>query len=195
LKCSMRTLVVLLHLHNTGDPAVSSQLLQLLSCCASGQPGVCAYVGGILWELAASTAAAEQLLAAGAVAALLQVVRDTAAVVGGGASSKKKKKSGKKGDGKGGKVAEKDVKNSSGSGSKGKDGKAAAGAAAGEGADAPAFVLLQDPPAAAEVALCNATGATCERGRGVPVGHATERRGLVPLRRYSLKACDCPPPP
>lgn len=91
----------------------------------------------------------------------MQVVRDTAATVVGSNSSKKKKTGEKKSAGGDKHKTEKDSKSnssSSGAGGKGKDGKAAAGAA-GEGSDAPSFVLLQDPQAAAEVALCNATGA------------------------------------
>jgi hypothetical protein len=168
-------MLLLLPPPNAGDPAVSSQLLRLLSC-ASLHPGVCAYVSGILWELAASTAAAEQLLAAGAVTALLQVVRDTAADVVGSGSGKNKKKGRKKPDGKGRNAAEKHGKSSSSSSSssKGKDVKAAAGAAAGEGADVPAFVLLQDPQAAAGVALCNATGVSCgSRGGAAALQYST----------------------
>lgn len=199
-----------------GDPAVAGQLLGLLSSSVSAHPGVCAYVAGLLWELAALSAAAEQLLAAGAVSVLLQVVRATAAAIG---SSGGKKKHGKNSKGssqkaaRGGSAKQQAGKADASSSGKGNaEGKDAKGAVP-EGADAPAFVLLQDPQAAAQVALCNATGdqagwqkhpgwvccssAVCAVGFGVqascalPVG-----RGRLPQQQASCalrtkKQCCC----
>jgi hypothetical protein len=112
---------------------------------------VCAFVSGITWELAAAPVPAQQLLQAGAVPALLGVVQATAAAAG--------VKLGKKG---GSKAKSKSKGDSASSSKDGKDGKAAGKAAvAGKAAEAgsqPASKLLQDPAAAAAVALCNATG-------------------------------------
>lgn len=184
----------------SGDPAIASQLLHLLSstststassggggpaasAAAAAAAAVQAYGSGIVWELAAAPAAAEQLLAAGAVAALLRVVADTAAVVVGDCSAGKKKKNKKQkgaasktkkgsGDNKGSSTAA-----AAAAGSKGSKAGAGAGAASGAGGGSSSkasagggkacvqppstgFVLplLQDPAAAAKVALCNATG-------------------------------------
>ncbi|WIA22456.1 hypothetical protein OEZ85_004754 [Tetradesmus obliquus] len=132
-----------------GDPAVARQLLQLLS---RGGDGVRAFVSGITWELAAAPLPAQQLLEAGAVPALLGVVQATAAAAG-ARSGKKGSKGKKKGD------------SSSKDGAAGKAGQQKEGskeAAAGKAPEAgsqPASELLQDPAAAAAVALCNATGA------------------------------------
>uniref|UniRef100_A0A383WL29 Uncharacterized protein n=1 Tax=Tetradesmus obliquus TaxID=3088 RepID=A0A383WL29_TETOB len=132
-----------------GDPAVARQLLQLLS---RGGDGVRAFVSGITWELAAAPLPAQQLLEAGAVPALLGVVQATAAAAG-ARSGKKGSKGKKKGD------------SSSKDGAAGKAGQqkeGSKGAAAGKAPEAgrqPASELLQDPAAAAAVALCNGTGA------------------------------------
>jgi hypothetical protein len=164
-----------------GDPGIAAQLLLLLSAGQSVLPAVPAYVSGILWELAASSAAAEQLLVAGAVPALIRVVQETAPLVVGSGGGRKKggkkpKKGGKARDKSGGKAAA--GKQDAGCGKGRKDGKAAAaGAAAGrQGSQAgcvgevcagPSFTLLQDPQAAAEVALCNAAGeAGCAQAGG-----------------------------
>ncbi|WIA42913.1 hypothetical protein OEZ86_008827 [Tetradesmus obliquus] len=132
-----------------GDPAVARQLLQLLS---RGGDGVRAFVSGITWELAAAPLPAQQLLEAGAVPVLLGVVQATAAAAG-AKSGKEGSKGKKKGD------------SSSKDGAAGKAGQqkeGSKGAAAGKAPEAgrqPASELLQDPAAAAAVALCNATGA------------------------------------
>lgn len=127
-------------------------MLQLLT---RGVDGVRAFVSGILWELAASPTAAQQLLEAGAVPVLMGVVRDSAAAAGAvGKKGGKGNKQGGKGDSKGAGGAS-DTRQKGGnrpvSGATGR-GKG------GEGPTPPASVLLQDPAAAAAVALCNATG-------------------------------------
>lgn len=162
----------------TGDPTVAAQLLRLLPSSPSLPPAVCAYVSGILWELTASPAAAQQLLEAGAVPSLLQVVRETAAAVVGRSSSSGKKGKKKGASSKGATQSSSAAKSSSSSRSSksakgGKAGAAAAGAGGkggsgssggqAEAVQPPSFVLLHDPQAAAEVALCNATGAFLEK--------------------------------
>lgn len=150
--------VVMSQMGAAGDPAVARQLLQLLS---RGGDGVRAFVSGITWELAAAPLPAQQLLEAGAVPALLGVVQATAAAAG-ARSGKKGSKGKKKGD------------SSSKDGAAGKAGQqkeGSKGAAAGKAPEAgsqPASELLQDPAAAAAVALCNATGECwCSSGQGI----------------------------
>ncbi|KAF6262404.1 hypothetical protein COO60DRAFT_624366 [Scenedesmus sp. NREL 46B-D3] len=140
-----------------GDPAVARQLLQLLS---RGGDGVRAFVGGLTWELAAAPRPAQQLLEAGAVPALLGVVQATAAAAGRRCSKQggKGTQNGTDGSSKAGGAAGAKAGQQQRGGSAGKAAAGAAGKAAEAGSQ-PASALLQDPAAAAAVALCNATGA------------------------------------
>lgn len=138
----------------TGDPHIAAQLMQLLNHCG---PGVCAFVSGIAWELAASPTAAEQLLDAGAVPALLAVLQQAAGSLGKG--KKKGSKTSSKADGNSSKKGSKAEGKAAGKTAKSRPGSAAAGkGGAGAPGSQPAAVLMSDPEAALAVALCNATG-------------------------------------
>lgn len=147
---------MLLH---TGDPHIASQLLQLLG---RGGAGVCAFVSGIIWELAAAPTAAQQLLDAGAVSALLHVLQQTAAAADLSGKKKKSKAGGKGGRGPQGKSSKGANSSSESKKAVGRNGRAVTGSGAagvvGSPGSQPAVVLMSDPDAAAAVALCNVTG-------------------------------------